>query len=292
MLFAVGAGYRIALFLVLPASGFLVRLFMIQHDCGHQSLFSQTWLNDWAGRFLGVLTLTPHDYWLRNHAMHHRGSGNLEHRGIGDIDTLTVDEFLTRSTIKRIAYRIYRNPLTLFLIGPAYMFLIQHRLPVRMMKRGWRPWASTMGTNAFILVLAGAMIWAVGLNAFLLVQIPTTLLAASIGVWLFFVQHQFEETVWDKPPAWNRHDAALHGSSHYDLPPPLRWFTGNIGIHHVHHLNSRIPFFRLSEVLRDYPALCDVNRITLRQSLSTINLALWDQQKRRLVSFSDALAGT
>ena len=261
---------------------------MIQHDCGHQSLFSSNWLNNWTGRILGVLTLTPFDYWLHNHALHHASSGNLDRRGVGDIDTLTVDEFFARSKLQQLLYRIYRNPITLFLVGPAYMFFLQHRLPVRMWKRGWKPWLSTMGTNVGIFAVAFGVIYITNLNTFLTVVLPTTLIAATFGVWMFFVQHQFEDTVWDQYPGWNRHDASLYGSSHYDLPPILRWFTGNIGVHHVHHINSKIPFFQIPRVLQDYPALADINRITIRESLSTVKLALWDRAERKLVSFRDA----
>lgn len=235
-----------------------------------------------------MFTLTPYDYWLHNHAIHHACSGNLDRRGVGDIDTLTVEEYLKLSQLKQLLYRLYRNPITLFLIGPAFMFLIQQRLPVRMMDRGWLPWASTMGTNLGILALSLLVIWQTGLSTFLIVLLPTTLLAATMGVWLFFVQHQFEETQWDQSSNWDRHEAALYGSSHYDLPPIIQWFTGNIGVHHVHHLNSKIPFFRLKTVLDDHPALFDINRVTFGESLSLATLSLWDSNNRKLVSFSQA----
>jgi len=284
------AGYWIALLLVLPASGFLVRLFILQHDCGHQALFAEKWQNDWVGRVLGIFTFTPYDYWLHNHALHHAGCGNLEHRGVGDIDTLTVDEYLELTAFRKLIYKLYRNPVTLFLIGPAYMFLLQQRVPATMMTRGWKPWVSTQGTNIGILVLTAAIIWYGGLIGFFAVWLPVVLIAGAIGVWLFFVQHQFEETIWDHPPHWSRTDSALYGSSHYDLPPVLRWFSGNIGIHHVHHLNSRIPFYRLPQILRDYPELVNINRINMIESLSTVRLTLWDENKRKLIGFSDLAA--
>ena len=290
MLAAVYAGYYAALLLVIPAAGFLVRLFILQHDCGHQSLFSQTWLNDWTGRAIGVLTFTPYEYWRHNHAIHHAGCGNLEHRGVGDINTLTVEEFLERSWFGRLIYRVYRHPIVLFVIGPAYVFLLEQRIPVGMMTRGWKPWASTMGTNFFMVVVLSLVVWATSWQTALLVILPTVFFAASIGVWLFFVQHQFEETLWDKPPEWERQEAALYGSSHYDLPPVLRWFSGNIGVHHVHHLNSRIPFFHLPKILKENPGLIGINKITLLESLAMVKLTLWDKSKRKLVSFSDALA--
>jgi len=290
MMFALNSGYWIALLLLAPAGGFLVRLFILQHDCGHQSLFAEKWQNDWVGRVLGVFTFTPYDYWLHNHALHHAGCGNLEHRGVGDIDTMTVDEYLALTPFRKLVYKLYRNPVTLFVIGPAFMFLLQQRIPVTMLTRGLKPWVSTQGTNIGILALTVAVIWYGGLTGLFLVFLPTVLLAGTIGVWLFFVQHQFEETIWDQPPHWSRTDAALYGSSHYDLPPILRWFSGNIGIHHVHHLNSRIPFFRLPQILRDYPELINVNRITLWESLSTARLTLWDKDSRKLIGFSDLRA--
>lgn len=286
---AIDAGYWIGLLLVVPAAGFLVRLFLIQHDCGHGSFFSHRLANDWVGRILGVLTLTPYDYWRHSHALHHAASGNLDHRGIGDIDTLTVSEFQARTPWRQRLYRLYRHPAVMFGIGPAYLFLLRHRLPMGLMRNGWRPWLSATATNAAIALLVGVAIWLIGLMPFLLVHLPITFLAAAIGVWLFYVQHQFEETFWEHDGDWSFHEAALHGSSHYDLPPILRWFTANIGVHHVHHLSSRIPFYRLPEVLRDRPELHHVGRLTLLESLRSVRLVLWDEKKRRLVSFNEAL---
>jgi omega-6 fatty acid desaturase (delta-12 desaturase) len=287
MLVALKVSYWLSLLIALPAAGFLVRLFMIQHDCGHGAFFRNRALNDWIGRVLGVLTLTPYDFWRRSHAVHHANSGNLDHRGMGDIDTLTVREYLGLSRWGRLRYRLYRHPIVMFGFGPAYLFLVQHRLPVGMMNKGWQPWISTMATNAAIAVLAAGAMWLVGVGPFLLVHLPVTLLAASIGVWLFYIQHQFEETFWDGPPSWTMHEAALHGSSHYDLPGVLRWFTANIGVHHIHHLASRIPYYRLPQVLRDYPELKDIGRMTLLQSFGCVRLTLWDENRRRLISFAE-----
>jgi omega-6 fatty acid desaturase (delta-12 desaturase) len=284
---ALGLGYWLSLALAVPAAGFLVRLFMIQHDCGHGSFFRRRAVNDWVGRVLGAVTLTPYDVWRRSHAIHHASSGNLDHRGIGDISTLTVREYLVMSRWRRLGYRLYRNPIVMFGLGPAYLFLVQHRLPFGLMRGGVRPWLSAMATNAAIALAILAMMWLVGVKPFLLVHLPITLLAASIGVWLFYVQHQFEDTFWAKPPAWGVHEAALHGSSHYDLPHVLRWFTANIGVHHVHHLCSRIPYYRLPGVLRDHPELRAVGRLTLLQSFGCVRLVLWDENRRRLVSFRE-----
>jgi acyl-lipid omega-6 desaturase (Delta-12 desaturase) len=285
---AVHFGYWwLGLLLAVPAAGFLVRLFLIQHDCGHGAFFRHRLANDWIGRIAGVVTLTPYGLWRRAHALHHASTGNLDRRGFGDIDTLTVEEYRARSFWGRLRYRLYRHPLVMFGIGPAYLFLLQHRLPVGQMRAGWRPWASAMATNLAIGLAAAGLIWLIGLQAFVLVHLPIMLLAASMGVWLFYVQHQFELTSWDRNDAWKPQAAALHGSSHYDLPGFLRWFTANIGMHHVHHLNSNIPFYRLARVLRDHPELRDIGRLTLTQSLRCVPLALWDEQRRRLVSFRD-----
>jgi omega-6 fatty acid desaturase (delta-12 desaturase) len=277
-----------SLLIAIPAAGFLVRLFMIQHDCGHGAFFPNKSANDWSGRIIGILTMTPYDLWRRTHAIHHATSGNLDRRGIGDIDTLTVQEYHARSRWGRLLYRVYRHPLVMFVIGPAYLFLLQHRLPVGLMRGGWQPWLSTQATNAAIALIAITLIWLIGVKAFFLIHLPIILLAATFGVWLFYVQHQYQTTYWDRDRDWTLHEAALYGSSHYDLPMPLRWFTANIGVHHIHHLCSRIPYYRLPRVLRDYPELRDIGRLTLPQSLRSVRLTLWDEAQRRLVSFREA----
>jgi omega-6 fatty acid desaturase (delta-12 desaturase) len=283
-------GYWLCLLLSVPASGFLVRLFMIQHDCGHGAFFRQRVANDWVGRVISVATLTPYDYWRRTHAIHHAGSGNLDRRGIGDIDMLTVREYLALPRWRRLLYRLYRHPLVMFGIGPLYNFVLRQRLPLGLMRSGWQPWASTMATNIAIAIVVALLIWLVGVGPFLLVHLPITLLAASIGVWLFYVQHQFEDTFWDRGESWNFHEAALRGSSHYDLPHVLRWFTANIGVHHVHHLCSRIPYYRLPTVLRDHPQLAAVGRLTLAESLKCLRVAVWSEEQRRGISFREMRA--
>jgi acyl-lipid omega-6 desaturase (Delta-12 desaturase) len=278
--------YWLSLMLAIPAAGFLVRLFMIQHDCSHGAFFRHRAINDWVGRVIGVATLTPYDYWKRTHAAHHASSGNLDRRGMGDVSTVTVREYLAMNWRGRLGYRLYRHPAVMFGLGPAYLFILQHRAPLGLMRgAGWSPWISTMATNAGIAGVVGILVWLIGIGPFLAIHLPIAVLAASIGVWLFYVQHQFEETVWAHEPAWSHPEAALHGSSHYDLPLVLRWFTANIGVHHVHHLNSRIPFYRLGEVLRNNPELSGVGRLTLWQSLRCIRFALWDESASRLVSF-------
>ncbi|MFK0335110.1 fatty acid desaturase [Rhizobium sp. NPDC090275] len=274
--------------LVLPAAAFLLRLFMIQHDCGHGSFFARRRLDTWTGRIIGVLTLTPYDYWRRTHAEHHASAGNLDERGVGDIATLTVDEYCALSPARRLGYRFYRHPVVMFGIGPVWVFLLKQRLPIGMMRAEFLPWVSTMATNLAIALVAALTIWLVGLVPFLLVHLPVVLLAGAAGVWLFYVQHQFEETHWSNADDWKFPKAALHGASHYDLPLVLRWLTGNIGVHHVHHLASRIPYYRLPEVLRAHPELAGIGRITLWESFRCVRLALWDERRRRLVSFREA----
>jgi len=267
---------------------FLLRLFCIQHDCGHGSFFSNRDVSDWVGRGLGIVTLTPYDVWRHSHSIHHSHAGDLAHRGIGDIMTLTTEEYHQRTPFGRWLYRLYRHPVVLFGLGPTYIFILQNRLPVGFMDQGSKFWVSAMGTNVGIAVLMGAIAFFGGWQALFLVFLPTILIAASIGMWLFYIQHQFEDTHWDQHDDWSLHEAALHGSSHYDLPPILRWFSANIGIHHVHHLYARIPFYRLPEVLRDHEELKDMGRMTLLESLKCAKLDLWDAGSRRLVSFKEA----
>ncbi|MEQ9260846.1 MAG: fatty acid desaturase [Roseovarius sp.] len=270
------------------AAAFLVRLFMIQHDCGHGAFFRSRALNDWMGRVLGVLTLTPYDVWRRTHAIHHASTGNLDRRGTGDLPTLTVAEYRAKPWHMRALYRLVRHPLFLFGVVPFYSFFLQNRLPAGLWRGGWRYWVSALATDAAIFALVAAL-WALGgWELLVFVYLPTMLLSASAGMWLFYVQHQFEETWWEREEDWQVQEAALHGSSYYVLPPVLNWLTANIGMHHVHHLASRIPFYRLGEALRENEALGRVQRLTLRESLRCARLHLWDERKRRLVSFAEA----
>lgn len=279
--------YWLTLLFSIPAGAFLVRLFMIQHDCGHGAFFRYRRPNDWVGRVIGVLTLTPYDIWKKSHAIHHASSGNLDQRGIGDITTLTVEEYSALSWLGKLQYRLYRHPLVMFGLGPAYLFLLQHRLPVGHMRGGWRPWTSVMVTNVAIVVLFAAMAYLIGPWKFIAIQLPVTLFAASAGVWLFYVQHQYDETQWAKTEDWNVHEFALHGSSYYELPPVLRWMSANIGMHHIHHLCARIPFYRLPEVLTKRPELGSIGKLTVRESLASVKLSLWDEDRKRLISFSE-----
>ncbi len=279
----------LALAISLCNAGFLLRLFAIQHDCGHSAFFKNRVMSDWLGRCIGVLTLTPYDVWRRTHSMHHSSSGNLGRRGMGDVCTLTLEEYQQLTPLGRLGYRLYRHPIVLFGLGPGYLFFLQNRIPLGLMEKT-RYWVSAMGTNVAIFAVLMAILYFGGIMPILLIFLPSTLLAATAGVWLFYVQHQFETTHWAEDEDWNLHDAALKGSSHYVLPAALQWISANIGIHHVHHLYSRIPFYRLPEVLRDHAVLADGNRMTIRESFANARLHLWDPRTKRLLSFEQANA--
>lgn len=285
--YAMGISAWLTLAISVCNAAFVVRLFAIQHDCGHNAFFKSRVLSDWLGRILGVVTLTPYDVWKRTHSLHHSSSGNLGRRGIGDVHTLTVKEYQQKGPIKRLLYRLYRHPLVLFGLGPGYLFLLEYRLPLGLTHQA-KYWVSAMCTNAVIFLVLSVIFYFGGLMPILLIFLPSTLLAATAGVWLFYVQHQFENTHWDDSENWDLHDAALHGSSHYVLPSVLQWLSANIGIHHVHHLYSRIPFYRLPDVLRDHSELATSNRMTIKDSLKTARLHLWDEQSRTLISFAQA----
>ncbi|MFA3917332.1 fatty acid desaturase [Ruegeria hyattellae] len=285
--YALSISLWLTLAISLCNAGFLLRLFAIQHDCGHSAFFGNRTVGDWLGRVIGILTLTPYDVWRRSHAIHHSASGNLGRRGMGDIHTLTVAEYRALTPLKRLMYRVYRHPITLFGLGPGYLFFLQNRLPLGFTNKA-KYWISAMCTNAGILAALSLIYYFGGALPILLIFLPTTLLAATAGVWLFYVQHQFETTHWANEADWDLHDAALHGSSHYVLPSVLQWVSANIGIHHVHHLYSRIPFYRLPEVLRDHAVLAQSNRMTIRESLSNARLHLWDENAKKLLSFSQA----
>ncbi len=288
MLFAVDAGYFAALALTPVAGMLLLRLFIIQHDCSHGSYLAKKSYNKWLGRAIGVLTLTPYDCWQKSHSLHHANTGNLDARGFGDVDTLTVQEFAELSRTGKFFYRLYRHPAVLLGLGPAYLFLLRHRLPIGLMREGLIYWMSAMLTNAVTAIILIGLGFAFGAWATALVFLPVLLIAASVGVWLFYVQHQFEHAFWERKPNWKFHEAALGGSSYLVLPAPLRWFTGNIGIHHVHHLASRIPFYRLPAVLKAHPELNEFNRLTPMNALRSMVLTLWDEERGKLVSFREA----
>jgi len=276
--------------LALPAVFLLVRLFIIQHDCGHGSFFASRRANDLLGRALGLLTLTPYGFWRNIHALHHANSGNLDRRGDGDITTLTVREYRALSPWRRFLYRAYRHPLVLFGLGPVYFFVICNRIPTGSSLRHRKAWGSIFGTNAALAAIVMLLVLTVGVRAFMLAYLPVILLSASIGIWLFYIQHQFEHTYWSLGADWNFHQAALQGSSFYDLPAALHWLTGYIGFHHIHHVCSKIPNYRLRDCFNQNPEFRDTKRLTLLDSLKCLRLSLWDEDQQLLVSFRHALA--
>lgn len=283
-------GYWTTLLLSLPAAGFLVRIFIIQHDCGHGSFFKARRLNDAIGFLCSIFTMIPYKFWRRSHAIHHAHHAELEERGIGDIWTMTVDEYVGAPWWKRTLYRVFRHPL--FLFGPAPMinFVLLTRFPI-----GGEPnWhngekASVWWTNLALALWIGAAGLLVGFGAVLMIYLPIIVIAGSVGTWLFYVQHQYERTYWEHTPEWDYTLAAMHGSSYYRLPRLLQWFTGNIGFHHIHHLSPRIPNYNLQKCHEQNPALQRVVNLTVASSLKTVWLVLWDEKQRRLVTFREAL---
>lgn len=275
-------------FLLAPlAAGLYTRLFIIQHDCGHGSYFESRRARDVVGFLLGILTLTPYRYWQRTHAIHHGSTGDLDRREYGDIDTLTVREYLALPWFRRLTYRLYRSTFVLLVLGPIWAFVLKHRAPYDAPLKWKREWRSVLATNA---ALAAILVFAwqtVGLGRFLLVQGSIFWLAGAFGIWLFYVQHQFEDTYWAENGDWEFHEASLHGSSFYDLHPALHWLTGNIGYHHVHHLNSKIPNYRLRACHEENPELQVVTSFGLLESFGCARLKLWDEENGRLIGWRE-----
>ncbi len=290
MVWSLSVGYWLTLLLALPAAAMTMRLFMLQHDCGHGSFFRDQRANNVVGGVLGVVTLVPYSYWRRTHAIHHATSGNLDVRGLGDIDTLTVREYLSRSRLKRLLYRMYRHPVVLLIVGPIWQFGLKHRLPFDVPRSWKRELLGVQLTNLGLAALVAGMWWMVGLERLLLIQIPISLIAGSLGIFLFYVQHQYEDTYWRYREAWNYYAAGLEGASHLTMPKVLQWCTANIGLHHIHHLASRIPNYNLQRAYDAIPALQRVTRLRLLQSVKTLRLTLWDEDARVLVGFRDLRA--
>ena len=281
--------YWLSLLLAVPAAGSLVRLFIIQHDCGHGSFFLSRCANDRLGRLLSVLTLTPYGSWAQGHAAHHASTGNLDRRGRGDVETWTVAEYRATSPLKRLFYRLYRNPFVMVGFGAPINFILLQRLPSHK-DRDSR--LSILGLNVALVITFGTACLTFGAGLVLKVYLPVIVVAAWAGNWLFYVQHQFEAAEWERDAAWNFHAASLTGSSYFKLPPILRWFSGNIGLHHVHHLCSRVPNYHLQACVDAAPELGPiVNVVTLRESLDCWRLALWDECRRSLVTFREARTG-
>jgi acyl-lipid omega-6 desaturase (Delta-12 desaturase) len=286
MWFSLRYSYALSLVLAIPAAGFLVRLFILQHDCGHGSFFKSKAANDAMGRALSILTMTPYDRWRKNHAIHHATSGDLDRRGCGDVHLLTVAEYRKLSSPKRLLYRVHRHPAVLFGIGSFLYFVIFQRFTFHDPHLSRKERAGVYWTNLGLLAGIAGMSWLVGFWTFLLIHTPILAAAASIGAWLFYVQHHFESTYWQRRESWNYFDAGLVGSSHYELPAVLQWFTANIGLHHVHHLDAQIPNYRLQECLDANPQLQRVPRLRLWESLSCASLRLWDEEKSEMVAIS------
>ena len=280
--------YWLALLLAVPAAGLLVRLFIIQHDCGHGSFFKSRAANDTLGRALSVLTLTPYGSWSEGHAAHHASTGNLDRRGRGDVDTWTVAEYQAAPLLKKLAYRLYRSPLVMVVLGAPINFILLQRLPLGHALRDAGCRNSILALDLALLVVFGLACATFGVSLVLWTYLPVIIIASWIGNWLFYVQHQFDSTYWDGDGDWNFHEAALSGSSYFVLPPLLKWFSGNIGLHHVHHLCSRVHNYRLQACLDAAPELDGVAKlITLRESQGCWRLALWDERNRMLVGFRD-----
>jgi omega-6 fatty acid desaturase (delta-12 desaturase) len=286
MYLALDVSYLLVLAIAVPAAGFLVRTYILFHDCTHGSLFPSKRANAWVGRVLGLMVFSPFESWRHSHAVHHASAGDLDRRGVGDVPTMTVAEYHSSSWQKRLGYRLFRNPLVMFGIGPIYAMVVQPRLVSRTARPRLR--RSVIVTNVVLVVLVGALCWLIGWRQYLLVQAPTALLAGAVGVWLFYVQHQFEDTYWQSNEGWSYADAALRGSSYLKLPKVLQFFTGNIGLHHVHHLSTRIPNYRLQRAHDENAIFHNVPTLTLLDGLRAVRFKLWDEGRERLVTFAEA----
>lgn len=283
MYFSLSISYWITLLLAVPAAGFMIRIFIIAHDCGHGSFFKSKKASDIIGFISGLIAFVPYKHWRHSHAMHHATSGDLDRRGFGDVWTLTVKEYLNLSIWKKIGYQLYRNPVFMFSVGPLFMFLVSQRFPGK--ESGQRERNGVHFTNLALLGIVVISTLTIGIKAYLLIQIPVLFIGATAGVWLFYVQHQFEDAYWEHNEEWDFETAALQGSSYYKLPAILRWFSGNIGFHHVHHLNPRIPNYYLKECHKVITEHIEIKPITVLGSLKSLKCRLWDEENYRLVGF-------
>jgi acyl-lipid omega-6 desaturase (Delta-12 desaturase) len=286
MYVALDVSYMLTLAIAVPAAGFLLRTYIIFHDCAHGSFLPSRRANGWVGVALGLVVYAPFASWRHSHAIHHATAGDLDRRGVGDVLTLTVAEYRASPWWRRLGYRLFRNPLVMFGLGPIYGLILQPRFVSRSARPRIR--RSVIATNIALVVLVGGLCWLIGWREYLLVQGPTALLAGAAGVWLFYVQHQFEDTYWQGTEKWSYADAALQGSSYLRLPKVLQFFTGNIGLHHVHHLNAKVPNYNLQRAHDDNPIFHDVPTLSLWDGLRAVRLKLWDEDRGRLVTFAEA----
>lgn len=267
------------------AAGFLIRIFIIFHDCCHKSFFKNKIANEIVGTLTGILTFVPYHQWRYTHSVHHASSGNLDRRGVGDIWTLTVDEYMASSFLRRLYYRIYRNPLVMFIIGPIFIFLIDYRFNRK--RAGMKERINTYITNLAIVGSIALLCWGIGWQSFLLIQGPMFFFSGMAGIWLFYVQHNYEETYYENEAEWDYVKAAMHGSSFYNLPRILHWITGNIGYHHIHHLSPRVPNYYLKKVHNKNAALRNVQTITLKTSLESLKFRIWSEESKKFIQFKD-----
>jgi omega-6 fatty acid desaturase (delta-12 desaturase) len=287
MIYSLQISYWLTLALAFLNALFLMRIFIIQHDCGHNSFFKSTKLNNFVGSLLGVITLTPYYHWRKMHAKHHAGSGDLEFRGFGDIDTVTVEEYKKMTLKEKFYYRFYRHPFVMFIIGPTLVFAVMHRFPLKLEKGEYRERESVYATNLALLFIFLVLSKFLGFRDTLMLWAPITIFSSVIGVYLFYVQHQFEDTYWRWHDEWEYADAALRGSSFFKLPRILQWFSGNIGFHHVHHLSPKVPNYNLEKAHYENPVFQSVKTITIGNSFQSMFLHLWDEQTHRLISWGE-----
>lgn len=284
IVYSLSVSYWLTAFLIVLAAGFLVRLFIIFHDCGHGSYFKSQKANRIVGVFFGILAFTPYDKWHNQHMRHHGTVGNLDKRGVGDVWTMTREEYQGSDKWNRLKYRIYRNPLVMFGIGSLYVFLIQNRLTKKEMTKKEK--LNVYFTNAALLLIFTGMSFAIGVGTFLIIQLSILYIAAISGLWLFYLQHQYEDVAWFRSKDWNYRTVALKGSSFVKFPKLLQWFSGNIGFHHIHHLNARIPNYYLNTCYREISVFKEVKPVTFLMSLKSLKLRLWDEQIQKMVSFN------
>jgi len=283
MYFSLQISYLLTLGLSIVAAGFLVRIFIIFHDCGHGSFFRSRKTNKIIGTILGSMVFTPYDRWHKDHHIHHNTVGNLDKRGVGDVWTLTVAEYEALSRGEKLYYRVYRNPIILLILAPVILFVIWFRFPNKSLGRPER--ISVYISNLIIAGFTAGLILLMGLKAFLMIQLPIIYVATTGGVWLFYVQHQFEDTIWTRQEAWDYKTMALEGSSYLEFPRLLQWFSGNIGFHHIHHLSPKIPNYNLEKCHRENAMFESIKPVRFLSSMRTINLRLWDENKAKLISF-------